>query len=447
LASRSSSPIFEAKICTLGIWHLGAVTSACLASCGYNVLGVDPDRDRVAKLNRGVPPLFEPGLDQLLADNIAAGRLRFTTELETGVRDAAYILLTFDTPVDERDEVDLSELFDTCERLAPHLAQDATLVVSSQVPVGTCQELAAVIRRADPQAAFGIACVPENLRLGQAIQRFLHPDMLVIGADGTATAERVERLLSPIEAPKLLVSLRTAEMTKHAINAFLASSISFINEIANLCERVGADAVQVGQALRLDQRIGSKAPLHPGLGFAGGTLARDLKVLLGLAKRHKHEVSLLRGVLAVNERQNAIVLEKLREVHGSLQGLTVGVLGLTYKAGTSTMRRSAAMEIIAEMTEGGATVRAFDPNVDVGELPPDLQFEFACDSYEAAAGSDALLILTDWPEFRTLDYDVIRRSMRRPVLLDANNLLDQEWITKMGFLYWGVGRGEHQRCS
>jgi len=149
----------------------------------------------------------------------------------------------------------------------------------------------------------------------------------------------------------------------------------------------------------------------------------------------------------VNERQNAIVLEKLREVHGSLQGLTVGVLGLTYKAGTSTMRRSAAMEIIAEMTEGGATVRAFDPNVDVGELPPDLQLEFACDSYEAAAGSDALLILTDWPEFRTLDYDVIRRSMRRPVLLDANNLLDQGWITKMGFLYWGVGRGEHQRCS
>ena len=430
----------EEKVCTIGIWHLGAVTSACLASLGYQVIGVDNSPERVKELNRGVPPLFEPGLAELLSENVTAGRLQYTTDLEAAVRQATYVLFTFDTPVDEQDEVDLSELFETCERLAPHLAQGATFVISSQVPVGTCEELAAVIRRVNPQASYGIAYVPENLRLGQAIQRFLHPDMLIIGADDTETAERVERLLSPIEAPRRRVSLRTAEMTKHAINAFLATSISFINEIANLCEKVGADAVQVGEALRLDQRIGPRALLRPGMAFAGGTLARDLKALLHLAERYDYEGSLLRGVLAVNERQNGAILEKLREVHGSLKGLTVGVLGLTYKAGTSTMRRSAAMEIVASLISEGAKVKAFDPNASVEELPADLGLEIAGDPYEAAAGSDALLILTDWPEFQALDYDAVRRSMRRSVLLDANNTLDRDRITEMGFLYWGIGR-------
>ena len=430
----------DTKICTLGAWHLGAVTSACLAAFGYNILAFDPDKDRVANLNRGVPPLFEPGLDELLAENLAAGRLQYTSDLKAAVKGAAYLLLTFDTPVDEQDEVDLGEIYSTCERLAPHMAQGATLVVSSQVPVGTCEELAAAIRNANPQAAFGIAYVPENLRLGQAIQRFQHPDMIVIGADSPATAERVERLLSAVEAPKPRVSLRTAEMTKHAINAFLATSISFINEIANLCERAGADAVEVGEALRLDQRIGPRAALRPGLGFAGGTLARDLKALMRLAGRSNYEAPLLRGVLAVNDRQNAMVLEKLRQVHGSLEGLTVGVLGLTYKAGTSAVRRSVAMEIVAALLSEGAKVKAFDPKVVVEELSSDLPFESARDAYEATAGSDALLILTDWPEFRALDFDTIRQSMRRSVLLDANNILDPDQITKMGFLYCGMGR-------
>jgi UDPglucose 6-dehydrogenase len=308
------------------------------------------------------------------------------------------------------------------------------------MPVGTCEELAVAVRDANPEAVFGIAYVPENLRLGQAIERFRQPDMLVIGADSDATAERVEELLSPIEAPKPRVSLRTAEMTKHALNAFLSTSISFINEIGNLCERVGADAVKVGEALRLDKRIGPRAPLRPGLGFAGGTLARDVKALMRLAGRHDYEAPLLRGVLAVNERQNAMVLEKLRQASGSLEGLTVGVLGLTYKAGTSTVRHSAAMEIVAALLSEGAKVKAFDPKVVVEELPSDLQFESARDPYDATAGSDALLILTDWPEFRALDFDAIRQSMRRSVLLDANNMLDQDKITKMGFLYCGMGR-------
>ncbi len=434
-------PAAEAKICAIGIWHLGAVTSACLASLDYHVLGVDQDQERVANLNRGVAPLFEPGLNRLLMENISAGRLQYTTAFEASVPSASYVLLTFDTPVDEQDEVDLSELFATCQRLGPHLAADATVVVCSQVPVGTCEALAAAIRSGNPQASFGIACVPENLRLGQAIQRFLHPDMLVIGADSTATAERVERLLAPIEATKLRVSLRTAEMTKHAINAFLATSISFINELANLCDRVGADAVQVGQALRLDQRIGPQAPLRPGLGFGGGTLARDIKSLLRLAESHGYEGSLLRGVVEVNERQNSIVAGKLRELYGSLQGLAVGVLGLTYKAGTSTMRRSPAMEIVAALLSEGVEVKAFDPKADPTLLPAGSTVQVARDPYDAAKGSDALLILTDWPEFRQLDYGAIQQSMRHPVLVDPYNMLDEEEIVQSGFQYWGIGRG------
>ncbi len=431
----------EEKVCIIGIWHLGAVTSACLASLGYRVIGVDNSADRVKELNRGVPPLFEPGLAELLSENVAAGRLQYTTDLETAVRQAAYVLFTFDTPVDEQDEVDLSELFDTCERLAPHLAEGATFVISSQVPVGTCEELVAVIRRVNPQASFGIACVPENLRLGQAIQRFLHPDMLVIGADDTDTAERVERLLTPIEAPKPRVSLRTAEMTKHAINAFLATSISFINEIANLCERVGADAVQVGEALRLDQRIGPWALLRPGLAFAGGTLARDMKTLLRLAKRHDYEGSLLRGVMAVNERQNGIVLEKLREVHESLQGLTVGVLGLTYKAGTSTMRRSASMDIVASLLAEGAKVKAFDPKAEVGDIPSLPGLSLCDDAYALAADCDALILLTSWPEFSDLDTARLKSIMNYPLFIDPQNSLDAEGMAALGFRYVGLGRG------
>ena len=197
------STLSDARICTVGVWHLGSVTSACLASLGYRVVGVDMDSRRVADLNRAVPPLFEPGLGELIADNLSTGRLLYATDMEMAVQDASYVMLTSDTPIDERDQVDLREIFAACERLAPYLAEGAVLVVSSQVPVGTCEELAAVVRNRNAQASFGVACVPENLRLGRAIERFLHPDMLIIGADSAATAEKVERLLAPIAAPRL----------------------------------------------------------------------------------------------------------------------------------------------------------------------------------------------------------------------------------------------------
>ncbi len=433
------------RVCVIGIWHLGAVTAACLADLGYTVAGVDKDPHKVRTLRRGTPPLFEPGLQEMMAKNIAAARLTFTSDLAEGLAGASYALITYDTPVDDNDEVDLSGIFAVAAELAAHLDSGATIIVSSQVPVGTCEKLVEAVRGANPSLSFCIGCVPENLRLGQAIERFLGPEFLVLGAEDAATHERLEGLFSPIQAPRVRVDLRTAEMTKHAINAFLATSISFANEIANLCDEAGADALMVAETLRLDSRIGPGAPLHPGLGFAGGTLARDLKVLRRLSERHGYQASLINAVLAVNERQNGMVVGRLRRILGSFDGLSVGVLGLAYKAGTSTLRRSAALKIIRAIAAEGAAVKAYDPKADPEEVRLHDGFTFCDDPYAVAEGSDALILVTNWPQFRELDFPRIRSLMRNPVLLDALNMLDADRMVEAGFRYIGVGRGGRDR--
>ena len=435
------------KVCVLGIWHLGAVASACLADLGFEVVGVDEDAARVEELNRGHAPLFEPGLDDRLAKGLAAGRLRFVTGASEGVAGADYVLIAYDTPVDERDEVDLSGLFAAAQAAAAHLKEGCTIVVSSQVPVGTCERLAGAIREANPAAEFGIACVPENLRLGQAIQRFTAPDFLVFGAADAGTHERLEELFSGIETPKLRTDLRTAEMTKHAINAYLATSISFINEIANLCDLVGAEGFQVAEALRLDSRTGSGTPLRPGLAFGGGTLARDMKALLALGLKHGYEPLLIGGAALVNERQNGTVLARLKSVCKTLRGLTIGVLGLTYKPGTSTIRRSPAVAIIQALSAEGAAVKAYDPKADQAEVRPyNHLFARYDNAYAVADGCQALILTTGWPQFKELDFRRIRDLMWTPrLLLDAQNMLDADEMSHLGFLYQGIGRSRAPR--
>lgn len=429
-------------VCVIGIWHLGAVTAACLAELGYPVVGVDADAARVEALNRGTPPLYEPGLEELLRTHTATGRLRFTTSVAQGVRGAQYVLIAFDTPVDENDEADLSPVAGAVRELAPHLQRGATVVMSSQVPVGTCEELAAAIHAINPGADFGMACTPENLRLGQAIERFLKPDMLVIGADTPATAERVAQLYAPVQTQVLKTTLRTAEMTKHAINAYLATAISFGNELANICDQVGVDAFDVVRALRMDARVSPRAPLLPGLGFAGGTLARDMKVLHRLAQRHRYPAHLVKGVLAVNRDQNGMVVRKLRRVLGTLAGRRVGLLGLTYKAGTSTLRRSAAVEIAQTLAAQGAAITAHDPMADPVEVAQHRELAFTHDPYAVAAGAHALVVVTAWPQFQELDYARLRGAMAGDVLLDPQNCMDPDTMRRLGFRYYGTGRGE-----
>jgi UDPglucose 6-dehydrogenase len=430
------------NVCVIGIWHLGAVYSACLADLGCQVIGVDRDKERVANLNKGIPPLFEPGLQELITKNIAAKRLRYTSDLNRAVKGSRYVLITIDTPVNDRDEVDLTQIFDAAADLAGCLENNTAIIVSSQVPVGTCEEIKELIKKTNPAIDFDIAYSPENLRLGQAIQCFRQPERIVIGANSDTTLDRVENLFSVVGAPMLRMNLRSAEMTKHALNAFLATSISFANEIANICDEIGADALKVAEALRTDSRIGRKARLSPGLGFAGGTLPRDLKILMGLSRQHNYEASLISSVYLVNQEQNKLVVRKLKKVYGTIKGLIIGVLGLTYKPGTSTLRRSSAMEIIADLVAEGAIVKAHDPKADLEEIRVHHEFEFYADPYQAAKAADALVIITEWPEFKQLDFNLIKATMKKPVLIDANNILNYEKMVGMGFDYFGVGRGK-----
>jgi len=429
------------KVCVIGIWHLGMVASACLADLGYVVVGVDKDSEKVKGLKRGIPVLFEPGIEELLVRNIDAKRLSYTTDLKQALKGAQYAFITYDTPVNDKDEVDLSELFATASQLAQYLDNGSIIIVSSQVPVGTCEQMEDIIRQANPTLEFDIAYNPENLQLGGAIHGFQNPQAIVIGANSASTLNRVKQFFEPIKATKLTMDLRTAEMTKHALNAFFATSISFINEIANLCDELGADALKVAEALQWDERIGQKLPLQPGLAFAGGTLARDLRALEKLGDKLGYETHLIDGVLRVNEQQNKLVIRKLEKIYGSIKDLTVGILGLTYKAGTSTLRRSAALEIIKELTNRGAIVKAYDPKAALEEIQLHKEFEFCNDPYIVAKDSDALVIVTDWPEFKNLDFDLVKSIMKKPVIVDAKNMLDGEQLGERGFTYLGVGRG------
>jgi UDPglucose 6-dehydrogenase len=425
----------EDAVCVVGLWHLGCTYAACLAEIGYRVIGVDDNPDIIQKLNEGRAPLFEPGLDDLISKGLHSGNLTFQTELKTAAKDAGFVIIAYDTPIDEHDRVDISIVLRTAERLRDLQAQ-GILVVSSQVPAGTCEHLTKILHD-----SARIACVPENLRLGEAIKRFMTPDMIVIGADDQTVINQVKKLFSPIKTKIIEMDLRSAEMTKHALNSFFATSISFANEIGNICDLIGADALKVATALKSDSRIGAKALVRPGLGFAGGTLARDLRILQELSRERGHDTPLIDTVLSVNEEQNRSIVEKLKHLTGPLNGKTVSILGLTYKAGTSTLRRSAAVEIVRHLKMEGATVNAYDPHVSVQEGAT-LGVNMSTDPYVSCTSSDVLLIMNDMPEFTDLDFSRIRKVMRMPLVFDAQNLIDPEKVTASGMKYFGIGRGK-----
>lgn len=431
----------QMSVAVVGLWHQGVVGAACLADLGYDVLGVDPDANRIEHLNAGQAPLFEPGLNELLQDALRSGRLRFSADMEGGVVGRSYVLIMFDTPVDDNDESDLSGIFSAVRSMAPNLEPDTVILVTAQVPVGTCDDIANVIREVNPSATFGIAYSPENLRLGQAIKLFREPALPVIGSDEEATLDAVERLFSELDAQWERVSLRTAEMVKHGLNAFLATSISFGNELGNLCDAVGADGKRLAEILRLEPRIGHKAMLFPGLGFSGGTIARDMQTLRGVGRIHGVPTKFLDGVWEANRTQNGVVLRKLRRQLDDLHGRRIAVLGLTYKPDTSTLRRSASLEIISELHHHGAVIRAHDPKADRAELTQYSGFDFCEDVYDAVKDADAVVVLTAWSEYKDLDFERIRDAMAGPLVVDPNGALDADRLLGLGFTYLDVGRG------
>ena len=429
------------KIAVLGLWHQGVVGAACLADLGFAVVGADPDAARIAKLRGGKAPLFEPGLDELLGKGLQSGRLSFVADYAEAVRGAPFVFVMFDTPVDANDQSDLSEIFRTFEAIAPTLKTQSVILVTAQVPVGTCDKLMDVLRKAAPNVSATIAYMPENLRLGQAIDRFLAPPLPVIGATTPATFDRLMTVLAPLAPQWQHVSLRTGEMMKHALNAFLGVSICFANELGNICDAVGADGKRVGEVLRLEPRIGPKAMLLPGLGFSGGTLARDMQTLRGLGRSFHLDTPLLDGAWKANTEQNHLVVRKLASVIPQLRNARVAVLGLTYKPDTSTLRRSAAIEVIGELVARGVKVSAHDPLADRDELKAHGEFAFADNPLAAVEGAEALVLMTPWKDYKGLDFAAVKQRMARPYVLDTAGLWNADQLTALGFVYDDIGRG------
>jgi UDPglucose 6-dehydrogenase len=427
-------------VCVVGIWHLGIVNCVGFAEQGYDVVGVELDPAKAASLQGGTPPLFEPGLEELLKKHLASGRLRFTSDI-AAAKGARWVVIAYDSPVNDKDEVDVGPAVRAARAVAKSLGKDTPLVITSQVPLGTCERIQADVRKRAPGWASGVVYTPENLRLGSAIERFRQPDMIVLGADDARARAAAEELYAPFQTDKPSMDLRSAEMVKHALNTFLATSITFINEIANLADRLGADAVAVGKALKLDKRIGGRALMMPGLGFSGGTLARDVTQLRKFAREHAYKAKLLDAIVSVNEGTFDEVSWKLASRLGKLRGKRIGVLGLTYKPGTSTVRRSPAIKIIRKLTAAGAKCLGYDPAASDEELRPYARVVARASSpEELATGADALVLVTEWPEFRDLDFAALGARMKRRVIVDSKNHLDPARLAAAGFDYQGFGR-------
>jgi UDPglucose 6-dehydrogenase len=418
------------RIGVLGLWHLGCVTAACLAESGFDVLGIDPDHNVISGLRRDRPPIAEPGLTELISEGRRSGRLRFDPLDVDVLSDVDVIWIAFDTPVDDNDRPDSRWVIDQAHQALLQAARGARVIVSSQLPVGSTMRLASLLA-ADGREDLRFACVPENLRLGQALSSFRSPERILAGLRDTSDRDWLAELLTPFTERIEWMRIESAEMTKHALNAFLATSVAFINEVASLSEHVGADAAEVSRGLKSDQRIGGRAYLSPGDVFAGGTLARDVSALDQLARDHDLPGHLIAGVTASNfahrewAHRALMALLEAYEGDGSgalLPGKRVAVWGLTYKPGTDTLRRSSALDLCRWLSESGATVRAHDPAVST---LPDLGFRIELCKTELAAAeeADALVLCTPWPSYRDVNPDGLVSAMRTPIVIDAGGHL------------------------
>jgi UDPglucose 6-dehydrogenase len=427
------------NVCVLGLWHLGTVTAACLASGGHDVIGLDFDPAVVAGLNAGRPPLFEPGLEDLVKGGLASGRLRFTTDVALAVGHADIVWVAYDTPVDDDDRADVDFVIERASRLFPHLRDEALVLISSQVPVGTTRKLAQAFASASGGRTVGFGYSPENLRLGKAIDVFTHPDRVVVGVRSPADRAKVATLLRPFTERIEWMSVESAEMTKHALNAFLATSVTFINEIAAICEQVGADAGEVARGLKSEARIGPKAYLSPGGAFAGGTLARDIMFLSQLGEARGVPTHVVSSVKQSNDAHKMWAERRLDQLLNGVSGKTVAVWGLTYKPGTDTLRRSGSIELCRSLVGKGATVRAHDPAVKA--LPEDLagRVALADSALSAVDDASALVVSTPWPEYRQVDAGHLAARMARPLILDATRFTGETIGRAAGVEYVSVG--------
>ncbi|WP_207458396.1 UDP-glucose/GDP-mannose dehydrogenase family protein [Azospirillum sp. SYSU D00513] len=432
------------RIAMIGTGYVGLVSGACFSEFGVDVCCVDKDAGKIERLKRGEIPIYEPGLDDLVARNVAAGRLSFTLDLREAMKGADAVFIAVGTPSRRGDgHADLSYVYAAAEEIAQNLDRYMVVVTKSTVPVGTGREVEAIIRRVNPDAEFDVASNPEFLREGSAIGDFMRPDRVVIGTTSDRASDVMRELYRPLylnETPIVITSLETAELTKYAANTFLAAKITFINEIADLCEKVGANVHDVARGIGLDGRIGKKF-LHPGPGYGGSCFPKDTLALVRTAQQYGSPLRIIETVVDINDKRKKQMAERIIQAcGGNIDGKTVAVLGVTFKPNTDDMRDSPALDIIPALQRAGATVRAFDPAGmhEAKKLLPGV--EWTEDAYGTLAGADCVTILTEWNEFRALDLARVRSLMKRPVMIDLRNIYKPEVMTQAGFAYSSIGR-------
>jgi len=433
------------RVAMIGSGYVGLVSGACFADFGHTVTCVDKDASKIEALTQGRIPIYEPGLDVLVNGNRFAGRLTFTTGLAAAVAEADAVFIAVGTPTRRGDgHADLSYVYSAAEEIAAAITGYTVVVTKSTVPVGTADEVEAIIRRAAPDADFSVASNPEFLREGAAIDDFKRPDRVVVGAEDERARDVMRQLYRPLnlnETPILFTNRRTAELTKYAANAFLAMKITFINEMADICEKTGANVQDVARGIGLDRRIGSKF-LHAGPGYGGSCFPKDTLALVRTAQQYQSPTRIIEAVVEVNSERKRHMVDKIeRACNGSVKGKTVAILGLTFKPETDDMRDAPSLDIVPALIERGATVRAHDPQgmKEAKHLLP--ESVVYCDTpYEAAGNADAVVIITEWNEYRALDLDRLAKSLRGAVMVDLRNIYDISEVERAGFSYTGIGR-------
>jgi UDPglucose 6-dehydrogenase len=428
------------RVAVIGAGYVGLTTGACLADLGNDVVVVDINREKIDQLQRHEVPFYEPGLTELVRRNAESRRLRFTTSYADAIPGAEYAIIAVSTPEGEGGEADLSYVESAANSIADHMNGPLVVVNKSTVPPLTGDMVSEVIRKRNSRHLAQVVSNPEFLREGSAIQDFMHPDRVVVGGHNREAAEKVAKLYESLEAPIVITpNIYTAEMVKYASNAFLAARISFINEIARICERVDADAKLVAEGMGYDRRIGPHY-LDAGIGFGGSCFPKDVKALAALAERFDYHPELLHAVMDINRDQRMLVIDKLRDALDGLGDKVVGLLGLAFKPNTDDLREAPSLDIARVLLAAGAQVRAYDPAAmdKTRQILPDL--EYCKDAYAVAGGADALVLVTEWNEFRQLDLARVRASMRTPVLIDGRNIYVPATMRELGFTYRGIGR-------
>ena len=432
------------KIAVIGTGYVGLVSGACFSHFGFDVVCVDQNADKIASLEKGVIPIYEPGLDLVVAASRRKGNLAFTTDLAAALHEADVVLIAVGTPTSAGDDhADLTYVFEAGRQVAKLISSYTVVVIKSTVPVGTSARLHKLMAEANPDASFDVASNPEFLREGSAVDDFLHPDRVVIGVNSKAAEEVMRKLYQPLSAssvPLVVTSSASAELIKYAANCYLAMRIGFVNQVADVCEAVGADIKQVALGAGLDQRIG----LHyfaPGPGFGGSCFPKDTRALMALARDHKTPVTIIEDVVAANERRRHAVADRIIKVlGGDVEGLKIAILGIAFKADTDDIRDAAALEVIPALQAKGAKISAFDPAAMEHGSATFENVVWCHDSYSAAQDADIIVVLTEWSEFRGLDFAKLKKAVKGRVILDFRNLYVPEDVVKAGFSYHSLGR-------